>query len=496
MSETDNPLAALAAGDGPRPWAEPATLRTVAAHRRIRRRVAVGAFAAVAAVTGVAVLGGAPAARHRPPVASVAQPQPGLRIGERQGAAYELVADAQPHAATDPVSASAVAAAEQEFTVDLLRQLNKIDATRNTVVSPSSLALALAMLQTGATGQTAAEISRTLHTGSLSALEQDAGWRTLLADLTAAAVKDAFTLESADSVWLQQGLRMVPGFMTAMRQYFDSGVWQVDFARDPDAAVAAFNAWVADKTHGKITQLLTREQVDQTTVAILANATYFKAAWASPFSANLTQDAPFHLQSGQQVSTPFMSSETEFPASSTPGYDAVQLAYQSRPSTPPGQIRQGPPDPGGRFAALVVMPKQAPLTDFVATLDASAVGKIVKSLTSPTDVVLPRFDLSDTNHLEIPLQALGMRAAFGPAELSGMFPDARPGDFYVSHVVQKATLKVDENGSEASAATGIVIAASSLPRQITFNRPFLFLIRDTTTGTILFAAEIRSPATN
>jgi len=485
MSFPDNPLGALAEQPNPREWVEAATLRRIAGRRRLRGRVAASTISLVAVTAALFIAW--PGHDNGP-----AQLQPGVRVASRHGAAYELIAAATSPAPVDRSAAGPVARAEQDFTFALLTALNRDGGDKNTVVSPSSLALALAMLQTGATGKTATEIARALRTESLTSARQDQGWQALTDDLTAAAAKDGFALESANSLWVQQGKPMEPAFMTAMQQYFNSGVWQVNFAADPAAAVKAFNAWVSDRTHGKITQLLEKQQVEAA-VTILANATYFKAAWAIPFDEQSTREASFETAPGRHVQAPFLNSSAAFAAASTPAYDAVQLPYQSKPQSTDGT--QTASDLGGRYAALVVMPKTRSLNDFVATLDGPALDRITSSVQrDAAGVSMPKFDLSDSNDLRAPLKSLGITAAFGPAELGGMFPHAGPGDYYVSQVVQKATLKVDEAGSEASAATAIVIVPTSIgPPIITFNHPFLFLIRDTQTGTILFAAEIRNP---
>jgi serpin B len=391
-------------------------------------------------------------------------------------------------AEADPSAGAKVSAAEQDFTFDLLRE---VATGKNTVVSPSSLALALAMLETGATGQTAAQIAKVLHTSGLTAGQQDAGWSTLMSDLTAAAKHDAFALESANSLWLQKGQPVVPAYLTALKQYFDSGVWQADFAQDPARAVAAFNAWVSQQTHGKITNLLSADQVQQA-VAIIANATYFKAAWATPFQKQATTNSTFHLGNGATVTVPFLHGENVYPAASTTDFTAVQIPYQSR--APLQASASAPADPGGRFAALIVMPTTQSLSQFVSTMSAASINTIVSELGNGRAVSVPKFDLADSNDLVAPLKHLGMTDAFGQATLDGMFPNAMPGDYFVSDVVQKATLKVDESGSEASAATALVMETAGLTMQIAIDHPFLFLIRDTKTGAILFAAEVQNPA--
>jgi serpin B len=335
------------------------------------------------------------------------------------------------------------------------------------------------MLQSGAAGKTRDEIAATLHTSGLSSEQQDAGWATLTADLAKAGKNAGISLQSANSLWLQQNLPMEPAFMAAMARYFEAGVWQVDFERNLSAAVQAINTWVAGHTNGKITKLFNEGDIDSTTLLVLANAVYFKATWQYAFDPTYTFSQPLHLSGGSDVSVPFMSIDAGGAGlrnASTPSYDAVQLPYT-----------------GGRFAALAVMPKQQNLTPFVGHLTVPRLAKIVDSLsTQEMPVHLPRFTAATYAKLNDTLAAMGMPTAFTDrADFSAM----GPAPMCVQTVAQRDYLRVDEKGTEAAAVTGIGMTTLSARPTITFDHPFLFLIRDTKTGTIMFAAQIQNPAT-
>jgi serpin B len=264
-----------------------------------------------------------------------------------------------------------------------------------------------------------------------------------------------------------------------MARYFEAGAWQVDFQRNLSDAVQAINTWVDGHTNGKITKLFNEGDIDSTTLLVLANAVYFKATWQYAFDPAYTVPRSFQLSDGSDVSVPFMSIDaggTALRNASTTAYDAVQLPYA-----------------GGRFAALVVMPKQQNLTSFVGSLTVPRLAKIVDSL-SPQGmpVRLPRFTATTYTKLNEPLAAMGMPTAFnGGANFSAMSPQP----MCVQTVAQRDYLRVDEKGTEAAAVTGVGMSAVSARPTITFDHPFLFLVRDTKTGTIMFAAQVQNPAT-
>jgi serpin B len=470
----DSGLAPLAHGIEGAAWRSPQQLRALAGHRRRRRRLigmtavgaATAAIAAVIVVPNGSTGGGVP---------------PGLRVADRAGDAVQLVANVQPIAAPpEPAAANAVAQAEQAFTFALLRQMNASGKHENIVVSPTSLAIALSMLQNGAVGDTKRGIASVLQTVGLSMAQQNAGWSELTAELAAAGKQAGIAVESANSLWLQQGLPMQQPFMNAMARYFQSGVWQVDFQSDLPGATKAINSWVAKNTHGKITRLFADGDIDRSTALVLANAVYFKASWQTKFDPKLTTSGDFHIAGGSTATVPFMATrpnEMKLASAVTPTYEAVQLPYAR-----------------GRFAALAIMPKGKQLTSFVDGLTTSRLQQIIAALSDqrPVDLRMPKLTLPEYTNLNKIMQAMGMRQAFSSlADFSAMSPVP----LIVQSVVQRDYLRVDEAGTEAAAATGVsaVDSAATATQQIVLDHPFLFLIRDTKTGTIIFAVQIQHP---
>ena len=450
----------------PAPGRGPDETRHIARRRTMTRRSLFG-LAGLVAAGGVADAlwprGSAGRNEHAPPLAG------GLHVNDRSGAAVQLVADTHP-LSTSASDAIPIARAEQLFALDLLRAMPA--DTSNLVLSPSSLATALAMLQIGARGSTASEIAGVLHTAGLSARQQAAGW----AALTELQADDSGSvLESANSVWQQRGLTLRAAYMSALAQYFRTGVWQVDFAHDLAGATSAINGWVTSHTHGKITKLFDGGDIDQSTVLVLANAEYFKAAWQYKFDPNLTHDAAFHRADGSQVSVPFMNYKGQLASTTTSQYQAAQLPYS-----------------GGRFAAQVIMPTHGTLPDLLRSLTPDDFATIANApVIGDRQLLLPKFTAQTYTHLNSALQQMGMHTAFSVA---ADFSPMSPTPLMVQTVAQRDYLKVDEDGTEAAAVTGIGMQPTAMVPTPTFDHPFLFLVRDTSTGAILFAGQIQDPS--
>lgn len=445
-----------------------------------RRRIVLVSVLAVVVALGLAIgipialSGGSPgrtATRHpagTAPVHPIAQ----ARVGARQGDAVQLVARS---AAAAPASGdvAALARAEQTFGLSVLKQLNATQGSNgNLTVSPASLALALAMLEHGAAGSTLAQLRHTLDTTGLTPDQQGAAWATLMKQWTAPATK--VELQSANSLWQQRGLQPLPGFLTAMQRYYSAGVWQADFAHNPTAAAAAINAWVKKHTNGRIPQLFAK--LPATTEAVLANAIYFKASWAEPFDPSDTAPGSFAAPGGS-VRAQFMKLTGSLPLAHTEGCTAVQLPYR-----------------GGRFAALALMPSSGSLAKFTAGLTTAKLRSIADALSSqPISLRLPKFTTNTSLDLTAVLKQLGMTDAFAD---NADFAKLAKQPLMVNTVVQKDYLAVAEKGTEAAAATGVGMVGTAVMRTtpVNFDHPFLFLVRDTKTGAILFASQVQDPS--
>jgi serpin B len=448
------------------PWRDPDEIRHIARRRTITRRSLFG-LAGLVAAGGVADAvwprGTSGGDQHSPPIAG------GVHVNDRSGSAVQLVSYARP-LPTSRHAIGPISMAEQLFSLDLLRAVPA--TTANIVLSPSSLAIALAMLQLGARGTTADEIAKVLHTSDLSAEQQAAGW----ASLTALQTGDAGSvLESANSVWQQRGLALQPGYMTALKQYFDAWVWQVDFARDMSGALSAIDHWVAAHTHDKITKLFSPGDLDPSTALVLANAEYFKADWQYKFDPSATKPAPFTRADGSRVTVPFMHYSGRLASVFNSRYMAVQLPYA-----------------GFRFVAQVIMPTNGTLPDLLKTLRQDDLAAIANTqVIDDGEVVMPRFTAQTYTKLVPALQQLGMHTAFtDAADFSAM--SSTP--LKVETVVQRDYLRVDETGTEAAAVTGVGMQPTAARVPPAFDHPFLFLVRDTLTGAVLFAGQIQDPS--
>lgn len=447
-------------------WRAPDTVRRTAVRRR-RTRWSVGAAAVLAAATATALsLGGGSAGEH------VVRPLAGdVRTVEGADGSIQLVATTKPLTAADPSQLGAVVAAEQRLSLALLSQV--ADGS-NVTVSPASLYLALGMLQNGARGRTAAEIATALQASGMPTDEQNAGLAALTNELSAAAAKDGIDLDSANSIWQQKGFVVKQQFLDALAAYYKSGVWQVDYLHHMDHALSAINAWTSDNTHGKITKLF--DSLDPSTVLVLANAIYLHAKWQTPFDKSQTEDGQFLTSGGASVSAKFMSGGPGLTAATTDDYEAVQLPYT-----------------GGRFAALAIMPRHGSLTDFVNSMTPDRIDAIAAGLRSGLSVAIPRFTTASNLNLKPVLQALGMQQAFSDsADFSGLSDEATS----VDQVIQRDYLQVGEYGTTAAAVTGVSMVPLSITvgPEIRLDHPFVFMVRDTQTGAILFASEITDPS--
>jgi serpin B len=440
-----------------------------------RGRAGIAAAAAVLAAAAIAVAvqrldtPDSPSART-PPSARLPA---GVHTGAQVGSAVELVSRTGPSASASPSAVAGVATAERDFAAAFLAHI-AADATGNESVAPASLAIALAMLDNGARGPTRTEIAAALRSSSLTTAELNEGWAGLAAQWSAAARSAGIEFSSANSLWQQRGLPLRRDFMATLARYFASGVWQVDFATDMSAALSAMNQWTAQHTKGKIAKLF--DSLDPTTVLVLANAVYFSAKWQTPFDPAASEPAPFAAADGSRATATFMTSPQPAAAARTSTYQAAQLPYA-----------------GGRFAALAIMPTQGPVSDFARSLDGATLSRIAASLSTPLPVKLPRFTTTSTIELRPVLDALGIHAALSD---SADFAAMSPTPMQIGQAVQRVYVKVGEKGTEAAAATGIgmVPTMAGPPFDgITFDHPFLFLIRDAETGAVLFASAINRP---
>ncbi len=366
-----------------------------------------------------------------------------------------------------------------------LALLPKVNAQENAVISPFSILQALAMVDQGARGLTARQINAVL--GAQGAGELASSTRALLAHLAAVTIvsgdgKNKPLLTNGNSLWLQSSFTVLPSFASVLASDFSAAPEQVDFQSAPDAARAQINQWVAQRTHWHIPDLFPAGSIDSQTLLVLANALYLDASWAQPFDTSITADAPFYTSSGT-VQAKFMTTQDPLsaPYEQGDGYQAVEFPYQ-----------------GSTLSLLAIMPTSQTITQFLSSLTAAQLASIVTGLKDQqVDVYLPRADLKLNVPLNEQLSDLGMPVVFTTsADFSGI--TATP-PLLIQIVEHAATFKMTEAGTIASAATGIAVRAGAVradqtkPLVIRLNHPFLLLLRDNTTGAVLFAIRIVNP---
>jgi serpin B len=368
-----------------------------------------------------------------------------------------------------------LSAGNTAFALDLYQAIRGADG--NLFYSPYSLSIALAMTCAGARGETERQMAETLHY-SLPQDQLHPAFNALDLSLNQQRGGDEnFTLKTANSVWAQADYDFLPEYLDALAENYGAGLRLVDY-KDEGArenSRQAINEWVGEQTEGKIQDLLAKGILTEMTRLVLANAIYFKAEWETPF-LNGTEDREFTLLNGDTVTVPMMGRRAETRHAEGDGYQAVEILYK-----------------GDRIRMVIVLPAPGQFEAFEQSLDSARLDEILQSLT-PKDVKLfmPKFQYAATLNLGETLSAMGMPDAFTPfvADFSGM--DGTH-DLYLSHVVHKAFVAVDEMGTEAAAASGIVAEIVSMPLYVTLDHPFIFVIRDAETGAILFVGRVVNP---
>ncbi|NHX36764.1 MULTISPECIES: serpin family protein [Halolamina] len=379
------------------------------------------------------------------------------------------------------------------FALDLFDELRTADDAENLLVSPISATIALAMTYAGASGTTREqmrealgytlddeqlhaafnELQRTLS-GRGKNLDED----DLPSDYDEADDPVPFQLSLVNAIWGQEGVPFRDEYLTSLGNHYGGGLNQVDFVENPDGVREAINAWIADQTDDRIEELLPPGSITPQTVLVLTNAISFMANWRHPFDEEQTEPAEFTALDGSTSTVQMMSQDVQVPAATVDGAQAVELPYV-----------------GGRTGMLIVVPPAGEFEAYERTFDVERLGRIVNALEPQRGYVnLPRFEFDSECTLEQSLAALGMPDAFDPdtADFSRMADlSATGGNLFVDQVYHETSVSVDEQGTEAVAATGSVInLVSRPPTLLDANRPFLFMIRDRPTGTVLFTGHV------
>lgn len=357
----------------------------------------------------------------------------------------------------------------------------------NLFYSPYSISLALAMTYAGASGETAQQMADTLQ----FMLEQERlhpAFNWLDAELASrgegAAGKDGegFRLNIVNAIWGQKDYEFLPAFLDVLAENYGAGLRILDFITETEKSRVAINDWVSDQTEGRIKDLIPQGAIDALTRLVLTNAIYFNAAWEYPFDEKMTADGPLYLLDGGQVTVPMMKQTESFGYTEGEGYQAIELRYD-----------------GDELSMVILLPEAGKFEAFEEILNAQQVDAIINDLqNTQITLTMPRFEFESEFSLKDTLAEMGMPIAFSPgeADFSGMTGNR---ELLISDVVHKAFVAMDEAGTEAAAATAVIMPTSAAPEptvEVTIDRPFIFLIRDIETGAILFVGRVLNPVHN
>ncbi len=365
------------------------------------------------------------------------------------------------------------------FALELYAQLRSADG--NLFFSPYSISSALAMTAAGARGETAAQMEKVLHFAPGGG-ETHAAFEAIQRRLEAVQSKGELQLAVANSLWPQKDYPFLPEFLALVEARYDAGITPLDFAGDTEGARQTINGWVEEKTREKIRDLIAQGNLDPLTRLVLVNAIYFKGSWASRFDAARTEVADFQVSADSTAKVAMMAQTRKFPYAETDECQVVKLPYA-----------------GGDLSMMVVLPREP---DGLAALEAQLSPERLAEWTSQlaereVRVQLPKFKMTwGAAELNGRLKALGMRDAFdgNRADFSGM--DGKTDWLYIGLVLHKAFVDVNEEGTEAAAATAVAMRVKSMSRppvEFRADHPFLFLIQEEETGTILFLGRVADP---
>ena len=369
-----------------------------------------------------------------------------------------------------------------EFALALLRELS--GEGDNLVMSPHSIAGALSMAYAGASGETAAQIERTLEMAVQAADYHDA--RNELTDRITRARSPRpeddrvpLQLSIVNALWGQRGFGFESDFLDVLSRSYDAGVRLVDFVADPAGATAQINDWVEEETAGRIEDLIPPGALNSDTRVVLTNAIWFKANWLLQFDPSFTADGEFRRLDGSGVVVPLMHGGGRMQYVDGGGFEAARLPY------------------AGEASMLVIAPDDGSFAEFVAGFEGDALARITSGLaTHQLDLAMPTYSFESKLSLVPVLRALGITDAFShpPADFSGISTERD--DLFIQDVVHKAFIAVDEEGTEAAAATAVVIGITSAPppATLTLDRPFVFLIQNDATGEVLFVGQVTDPS--
>ena len=381
-----------------------------------------------------------------------------------------------PQAKADAEAVKALAKGNNDFAWDMYGKLK--GEKGNLFFSPFSLRTALAMTYAGAKGETAAQMEKTLRFASQDPVLHVAFASTIQS--IEPGEKGGYKFTVANSLWGQKDYGFLKPFLETCQANYGSGLTEVDFIKAFEEARGKINLWVEEKTNQKIKDLIPPGGLDDATRLVLVNAIWFKGDWRTQFKREETTDAPFYLDATEKVTAPLMHRLGKgYRYAEADAIQVLELPYQ-----------------GDKLAMVVLLPKEKDGIGKLETmLTAEKIAAWVGSLRAPekTDVYLPKFKMTyGTKEMADPFKAMGMVLPFGAADFSGM--DGRK-DLFIGAIFHKAFVDVNEEGTEAAAATAVVMKGGAPPAPPVFraDHPFVFLIRDKASGNILFLGRLTNP---
>jgi len=405
----------------------------------------------------------------------------------------------EPLTTREKIEAKTIVEGNNKFAMALFAKLRSKEG--NLFFSPYSISTALAMTYGGARGQTEAQMAEVLHFPIIVSPSKHTQypWRELsspivpdrprfasafgkiVKDLNARGKKGGYQLTVANALWGQKGYEFLEEFLQLVKANYGGQLNEVDFVTATEAARETINSWVEKKTNNKIKNLISRGVLDQMTRLVLTNAIYFKGNWQSQFKEDRTRQAPFTLLNGDKVEVPMMNQTAEFGYMETEDFQALELPYVDE-----------------ELSMIILLPKEIDgLSEFEQTFTLENLSQWLSKLRQREVIVsIPKFKMTSQFSLASVLKSMGMTNAFNPgkADFSGMNGKT---DLFISAVIHKAYVDVNEEGTEAAAATAVTMKLTSVgPSQIPVFRadhPFLFLIRDNHSGSILFIGRVMNP---
>ncbi len=387
---------------------------------------------------------------------------------------------------TSPQSSQADLATLVDGNSDFAFELNQVlkDTSGNFFYSPYSISQALAMTYAGSRGDTENQMADTLN----FLLPQDSlhpAFNSLDIDLSSrgegAKGKDeaGFRLNIVNAIWGQKDYEFLSEYLDILAENYGAGLRILDFVKAPDPSRITINDWVSDQTEGRIEDLIPQGTIDTLTRLVLTNAIYFNAAWQYPFNEEATVDGTFNLLDGAKITVPMMNQTESFGYAEGETYQAVELPYD-----------------GNELSMVILLPKAGQFKDFEESLNYRKVEGIISNINRhQVSLQIPKLEFESEFSLKSVLANMGMPIAFsGDADFSGMTGSK---DLSIDEVIHKAFVSVDEAGTEAAAATAVIMRLTAVPEEpvaVTIDHPFVFLIRDIETGTILFIGRILNPS--